>query len=271
MTKILFTGLLGAGLFFSVPAEAQLLGTTARQLPKGSLKLLTYYESVEDQAILFKPRPLNGACATINGVAFSCTQNGEVEAEGSGRMLMTKLVYQPWDSFQYYASVGFGDYDFKYNASGVPQDVTGDTIGNAFYAGLKWTVIPDTVVTPAIAVDASVGRRRHYFNRRYPGLAGQNSNITQRLDLVESQIAVQASHLFDVKGVKLEPYGGLQWQHVWADLKDLTSGDHAAGAKSVVRPMMGLRAPIFEKEALFAEASFVGGTRFATGLEVRFK
>lgn len=263
------------GLFFFVLARvagAESLGTSARQLPPGSLRWLTYYQAVEDQALKFSVQG-NGVCTAAGGIIFSCGQGANADSLGSGRAAMAKLVYQPWESFQYYASVGVADYDVKVPSATVSNLLTGDNPGHRETAGVKWVFYPDTIVTPALAIDASLTHARHYFNRRaQSGSPGLVDSVTQRLDLLESQVAVETSHLFVLpQNVKLEPYGGVKWGYVWADLKDLTTGGHAAGGKNSVRPFFGLRVPIFEHEQLFAEAAFIDGTYYATGLEIRFK
>ena len=40
-------------LAIAVPSSAQILGTTARQMPKGSLTLLTYYQGTQGQNLNF--------------------------------------------------------------------------------------------------------------------------------------------------------------------------------------------------------------------------
>lgn len=261
----------------SAPAGAEVLGTSARQLPAGTWKWLVYYQGTEDQALNFSVRGGgNGNCTAAppsGAVGFPCNQAVKAEVVGSGRSAVLKTIIQPWESLQYYASVGVGDYDIRIPSNTLTNLVTGDTPGYAFTAGLRWVVVPDTLVTPAVALDAGVTKSRYYFNRRFPGgTPGANNNISQRLDLLESQVAVMASHLFTITdALKLEPYGGVKWSHTWADLKDLTDGGHAAGGKNSARPFLGLRVPVFEREGLFAEASFVDGTQFGAGLEIRFK
>lgn len=249
-----------------------MLGATARQLPAGSLKLLTYYQATEDQTLNFSVQG-GGNCSTPAGVPFNCGQASSIDTLGSGRAALTKLVYQPWESFQYYATLGVGDYDLKVPSATITNDLTGDKPGYTFGVGLKYVFYPDTIVTPGLAIDASFTRSRYDFSRRFPGGSALiNNNISERLDLYESQIAVLASHLFTLAQIyKFEPYGGIKWDYAWADLKDLTDGTHSGGGKKSIRPFIGLRVPVFEHEGFFAEASFVDGTQYATGLEIRFK
>lgn len=254
------------------PASAQLLASSARQSTSGSLKLSAYYQGAKDQSLVFS---VNGAgtCSAPGGATFSCGQNGDVEAEGSGGAGIIKLTWQPWERFQYYAHFGVGDYSVRVPSATITNLLTGDKRGQLYGVGVKASVVPDTIVTPAIAIDASVTRSTYDLNRRFPGgTPGQNNNISQRLELMTYQVAVESSHLFSLEDkFKLEPYGGMKWTRVQADLKDLVDGSHAGGKKDVVSPFLGLRIPLGENEALFAEGSFLGGTHYGAGLELRFK
>lgn len=265
---------MGASLFLAEAAGAQVLGTSARQLPKGSLKILAYYQGTQAQELTFSVRGTGGCAAAppSGSVSFGCDQAGDVDAEASGGMGVVKAIYQPWESLQYYASVGIGDYSLRVPSSTITNTLTGDNPGASFTFGAKAVIYPDTIVTPAIALDASITNSYYTFNRRFPGgTPGQSNMINQRLNLWQYQFAVESSHLFSFeKSWKVEPYGGVKWIRIQSDLLDLQSGSHAGGQTDVVSPFLGVRLPAYEHEAFFAEASFVGGFQYGAGLEVRF-
>ena len=255
------------------PAGAQLLASTARQDSGGSLKFLAYYEGVQNQTVNFTVND-SGTCTTPNGVSFSCGQSGVVAAKGDGGAGMMKLVWQPWERFQYYATYGVGGYSMSVPSATVKNVLTGDSVGQIFGAGLKASVVPDTIVTPAISIEAGVTESIYKFNRRFPGAVpgGADNDIDQRLTLMTGQISVETSHLFTVdESWKLEPYGGVKWMRVQADLKDLGDGSRAGGQTDTVTPFLGLRVPVDGHQAFFAEASFLGGYHYGGGLELRFK
>jgi hypothetical protein len=259
-------------------AGAQLLATTARQSSSGSLKFLAYYQGVQNQTLNFSIND-SGACATQNALSFSCGSAGNIEGKGSGGAGILKVVYQPWERFQYYALFGVGDYSMSVPSTTVTNVYTGDNSGRIYGAGLKASVVPDTLFaadgfpTPAIALDASVTQSTYKFNRlNQTGPTGVSSSIQGRLALTTYQFAVEASHLFSVdEHFKMEPYGGVKWTRVQADLKDLGNGSHAGGMQDTVTPFLGLRVPVEEHEAFFAEASFIDGYHYGAGLELRFK
>ncbi|MBI5881733.1 MAG: autotransporter outer membrane beta-barrel domain-containing protein [Elusimicrobia bacterium] len=251
------------------------------------MKILGFYQGVSGQDLKFS---LNDAGTCVvgptnpNNVSFPCGQGGDIDVEGNGAYGTVKVVYQPWETMQYYAAVGVGEYALKVPSTTVTNRLNGDTPGVSYTLGAKAVIFPDSVGMPALAVDASASWARQDLNRQSPGgTPNVSGNIDQRLDLLTYQVSVEASHLFTVVekdkldlvalkgGVRFEPYGGVRWSRTVADLKDLVDGGHAGGSQDVVTPFLGLRVPLFEHEAVFAESSFVGGFHHAFGLEVRFE
>ena len=248
-----------------------MLATTARQSSSGSLKFLAYYQGVQNQTLNFNTND-SGTCTAPGGATFACGQGGTVAAKGTGGAGMMKIVWQPWERFQYYAMYGVGDYSMSVPSTTVTNILTGDAHGQIYGAGIKASIVPDTLVTPAIALDLSIAQSLYNFNRRFPGGTPGISDISQRLTLMTYQFAVETSHLFVLDAQwKLEPYGGVKWVRVQTDLKDLGDGSHAGGQTDTVTPFLGLRVPVEEHEAFFAEASFVDGYHYGGGLELRFK
>jgi hypothetical protein len=253
-------------------AEAQILATTARQASSGSLKILAYYQGVQDQTLKFSVND-SGSCSTSGSgaVTFPCGQATDVEAKGSGGAAMLKLVWQPWERFEYYAMYGVGDYSLRVPSTTVVNSLTGDSRGQIYGAGFKASIVPDTIVTPAVALDFNLARSVYDFNRVYPG-GPTGGSITQRLELMTYQVSVETSHLFAIDNSwKVEPYGGVKWTRVQTDLKDLVDGSHAGGQQDTVTPFVGVRVPVEDHEAFFAEASFIDGYHYGAGLELRFK
>ena len=228
-------------------AGAQVLATTARQASSGSLKILGYYQGVQNQTLNFNTND-SGTCSANGapGVTFACGQGGTTAAKGTGGAGMMKIVWQPWERLQYYAMYGVGSYSLSVPSTTVTNVLTGDAVGQIYGAGLKASIVPDTIVaadgfpTPAIALDLSMAQSLYNFNRRFPGgTPGASSSISQRLTLMTYQFAVEASHLFNVdEQFKLEPYGGIKWTRVQSDLKDLGDGSHAGGQTDTVTPFL---------------------------------
>lgn len=258
---------------------------TARQLPPGSLKLLVYYQGTQGQDLDFSVNN-PGVCSGPNGITFACGQSGDIDATGSGGMAVMKLVYQPWENLQYYVAFGVGDYSLNVPSVTVVNTLSGDSPGIMGMAGLRSTIVPDTQFTPAVAADISVSESRYDFDQISQN-TGTPASISQRLLLMQFQVAIEISHLFTIvepqkdvekehevlvpQGFKIEPYFGLKWTRIQSDLKDFQTGNHAGGQEDTASPFIGLRLPVYDHESLFAEADFVHGYQYAGGLEIRFK
>lgn len=244
-------------VFVASAGHAQILATSARQASSGSLKFLAYYQGVQDQT-----------------VRFSADRSGDVDAQGSGGAAAVKIAWQPWERFQYYGTLSGGDYALRVPSTTVTNLLSGDARGLSCGAGIKASIVPETIVTPAVALDFGVTRSLYNFNRRFPGGAlGIDGNISQRLELMTYQLAVESSRLFAFQDrmFGMEPYGGVKWTRVQSDLKDLVDGSHSGGQKDAMLAFLGLRLSVGDHEAFFAEASFLDGCHYGAGLELRFK
>lgn len=253
-------------------AGAQALGESARQLAPGSLKFTLYYQGTRSQDLNFS---LNsggtcGAGGTFNP-GFPCASSGNVPASLEGGAVLLRATYQPWDSLQYHASVGVGEAVVRVASAAVSNVLTSDRPGALCAVGVKAVLLPDTIVSPAVALDAGVSWQRHAFNELRPAAGAGQGQVRQRLDLYQYQVAMQTSHRFGFSNLRwsVEPYGGVKWLRAHAYLKDLQGGGRIGGMKDTVTPFVGLILPIYEHEALFSEASFVGGVQYAVGLQIR--
>lgn len=284
--------LLSVGVVFAVvgAASGQLLATSARQLSEGSLRLETFYQGTQDRTIRFDVgNPGAGTCTAQGGLQFGCATSSRVDAKGSGGMGVVKLTYQPWETLQYYGSVGVGDFTLNVPSATVNNHLTGDNPGIMATFGVKAVIQPDTDYTPAIALDGSISDTHYWFNREEvgPQAGGGPASINETLNLWQYQVALEVSHVFkfsdnwggpvdkqhpiSVRNFALEPYGGVKWVKTQADLHDLQNGGHTGGQIDVVSPFVGARFPLYEHETLFVEASFVEGYQYAGGMEIRFK
>lgn len=258
---------LALAFFFSGVAGAQTLATSARQLEPGTWKLIPYFQGTKGQDLKFTPS--GSGCTTIalaggKTTCLSTSTSGDIKAHASGGMGMVKLLVQPWDAVQYYVAGGLG---------GMSLDIPGGAplgtqqTGFAVIGGARAVIIPDTVVGPGVAFDASYGLQRQRF-----GELG-SSSVDESLDMRQIQLAVEASHRFDISDPKtaLEPYGGVKWLRTQSQLFDNQGGGRVGGIQDTYTPFAGLLVSVYEHESLFAEAAFVDGVQYAAGAHIRFK
>lgn len=235
-----------------------MLGTTARQEPARSWKLALFYQGTGDQDLRFDVSDTATCASQGGGVTFPCSTTGEFETEGSGDAAILKLSYQPRErGIQLYATVGAGEYRVRSGTTTIFRSRLDDRGGFLTSIGGRVVLWPDTVAGPGLAVDGSLGWQRYFGD--------------DRLDLLQLQLALQASHRFELDGGwKLEPYGGVKYLRTRASLTDVGSRSRVSGRKDTVTPFAGLNIPVFEGDSLFAEASFIDGIQVAAGYAVRF-
>lgn len=255
---------------WAVPAMAQVSGVTARQASSGSLKFLAYHQGVAEQPVDFSIAG-SANCQTAAGVPFGCGQGGTVEAEGRGAAGMLKAVYQIGDYVRPYAVIGAGSYELSVPSTTVTNTLSGSAPGLIYGGGVKLSAVPDTQFGAGVALDLGYQRAEYRLDHLSPRGAASPARADQRLTLTTWQVAVEASHQFSVESAKLEPYGGIRWLRLEADLKDLPSGTRAGGRKDTASPFLGLRVPGGDRVAGFVESSFAGGYHYGAGFEVRFK
>ncbi|MDE2291188.1 MAG: autotransporter domain-containing protein [Elusimicrobia bacterium] len=214
----------------------------------------------------------SAACTTFGtNVAFPCDTTGKIPARGSGQAAVVKATWQPFENLQYYATFGTGRYSLQVASVSATTSLTGDLPGWIGGAGVRGLLFPESVVTPALAVDASVGLERYSFNRSAGQPTAALTSVKDRLDLMRLQLALETSRTFKVdERWKVEPYGGLKWVRTQVWLKDLDTGSRAGGIHDTVTPYAGVNLPVSEHESFFGEASFVNGYEYAAGLTAKF-
>lgn len=256
---------LSAVLLFSNDALAQVLGTSARQMAKGTLETTLFYQGTAKQHLNFEVTD-GGTCSSNNTLSlpapnFTCGSTQDIEGRGTGEAMVAKFHYKPAESgFSIYATAGVGDYSVKVGSVSVFNGSLEDQAGFLASFGTKALILPDTIVSPAVGLDMSVGLQRYFGGGK-------------RFDMFQVQIALEASHRFDFDDTqfKIEPYGGVKWLRNQVYLKDLATQSRVGGRQNTITPFLGFKVPVFDKDAIFAEISMVEGVQYASGLMVRFK
>jgi hypothetical protein len=261
--------------FASAAANAQTIGTSARHMKKGEVRTLFYFQGTQDQHLKFNVGD-GGTCTPGNQVSpnpsFPCGGSTKVSGEGSGDALLMKIIFQPHETgMQYYITAGAGNYALKVDSVTVINTLTGRNPGFLFGGGIKAVIWPDTLETPAIAFDLSLMHQRYFFDELRPALTAAQGQINEKLDILTVQAAMEISKRFKIEErVSLEPYGGVKVHRSHARLTDNITGQRHGGVQTTATPFVGLNVPIYEKEALFAEASFINGIQYAAGLSLSF-
>lgn len=230
--------------------------------------VVPYFQGADNMDLNFRVQSSGPCVAGAPPFGFPCGGSGDVTGKADLNGTVLKVLVQPWDRMQYYVFGGVSNLTLSLPNGNV---LTADRFGHIAGAGVKAQLMPDTVVSPAIALDASFGWHRYRFNEVTPSATPA---IDQKLDIYQYQVAVIASHRFELgQRAAVEPYGGLRWLRSHSYLKDQRNaggGSRIGGIQDTFSPFVGLQVPVFEHETIFAEASFVNGVHYAAGLQVRF-
>ncbi len=251
-------------LLSGASSQAQTIASSARHMEQGSWRLSVYHQGAINEDLEFDVGS-SGTCSSPNApvATFACGSTGTVTAEGDSEAGIAKLTFQPYERMQYYIAGGVGNYRLKAST----LSARGDNLGTIMGGGFKALIMSESLVTPAIALDAGFSFERYILNRSNGGLA----TIDERLELFRTQIAVEGSKRFEIDdNITLEPYGGLKWLRTRAVIKDLIVGDRQSGVQNTLTPFVGLSLPLFKSEGFFVEADFVNGIHYAAGLTVGF-
>ncbi|MFH1619942.1 MAG: hypothetical protein ABIG11_08570 [bacterium] len=246
-------------------AKAELLMYTARQSSEKSLALTSFYQETVDQKFLFRVSG-PGIAQGKGGLVYASDGETDVKGEQRRGTFFVKLTGQPFENLQYYGAAGIGSSSVKIPSATVTNAFYGDNPGMTWQAGVRACIFPETELTPALSADLGFGWSRFHFNRMAQNSAG-SSGVNVRFDTLEYHLAFQAGRRFG----KWESYAGVNMVRRQAVLKDLDAGERAGGINDYVAIFAGTKLPLFSRESLVAEMSFVDGFRFGLGLEIKLR
>ena len=149
-----------------------------------------------------------------------------------------------------------------------------DNPGYIIGGGIKYTVVPYTIVSPAISLDLSATHSRYKLTNFTSGDGRTVGEISQVLTVFEIQGAVTASKkfLFDLGDHKasVDPYLGVKVLRTRTNFDDNTTSGHFSGTRTDVSPFFGIKFKPFPYQGLVIEGSVLSETSFAAGLTLGF-
>src|SRR5205814_2215689 len=128
--------------------------------------------------------------------------------------------------------------------------------------GLKYTVVPYTLVNPAFSIDLSAVHSRYKLTQFSAGdgsLVGDTGFLLTNLEL-QGALTLSKKFVFslgDNKAASVDPYFGVKVLHTRTNLDDLATGNHYSGTKTGVAPYVGVKFKPFPFEGEVVEGSFV--------------
>lgn len=272
LIKILFLS------FFLIAGKSYLysveLMTPATQMSPEKVHLETYYRKMAKQDLSI----------TVGGSGMVQVKNSRIptysttdlDAEGNGNGTMAKVTVQPFDEprIQLYFLGGMSNYELKVPSGSFSNSYKTDQNGYIFGGGLRYTLVPYTMVTPAVSLDLSATHSRYNLSRFESG-DGKIAEPTGFLMIAfEIQAAITASKkfVFDLgKGkASFDPYLGVKMIRTRINLDDLSTGAHHSGTKIGTAPFVGFRFNPHQRIGLIVEGSFLNELSASAGLTFNY-
>jgi hypothetical protein len=249
------------------------LVSPATQLGDKRLHAEVYYRHLAKQDLNIEV----GASGSIRvkNTTFTTNSSSELSSEGSGNGVMAKLTFQPFDNgVQYYALGGLSHYDLKIPSGSFSNTFGTDNPGFVIGGGIKYTMVPYTVVSPALSIDLSATHSRYNLTKFASGDGKVSGNTGELLTIFELQGALTASKkfLFDLGGSKasIDPYLGVKVIRARANLDESGTGTHFSGTRVGVAPFFGFRFKPFQYEGIVIEGSVLSEVSASIGLTFGF-
>jgi len=217
----------------------------------------------------------NSGKILVANSTITTNSSTELESEGSGDGVMAKLTYQPFESgLQYYMLGGISNYDLKVPSGTFSNSFATDNPGYVLGGGIKYTLVPYTIVTPAVSMDISATHSRYDLTKFHSGDGKTQGNTKQLLTVFEIQGALTISKKFMFNlgdnRASIDPYLGVKVMRIRTGLDDLSNGLHYSGTTTNIAPFLGFKFKPFPYEGLIIEGSFLNETSVSVGLTLGF-
>ncbi len=250
----------------------ELVGS-ATQLGKQKVHAEIYYRHMarQDLSLAFG----GSGSVNVNGSTLTSTSLTEADIEGSGEGMMGKVSVQPFDNgLRYYIVGGFGTYDLKVPSGSLSNTFSTDNPGMVIGGGIKYTLVPYTIVSPALSVDLSAVHSRYALTKFRSGDGKLTGDTGYLLTIFEIQAALTLSKKFIFKlgdgRATFDPYLGMKIIRNRVNADNLSTGSHQSGTKVGWAPFFGFKFKPFPLEGLVLEGSLFNETSASVGLTLGF-
>lgn len=234
----------------------------AAQIEQGKGSVSVYLNrSFEKLSLQVRDR----AQITVGGLSYFSTVSNDFEAKGRSNAIAARVMVNPWSGFYYWLKAGSGSYELEIPSVTVNNTLSGQDNGIILGIGARKLLIPDTIVTPAIAVDLGVNYRKYNFNALRPD-GGAKALVSNILEMADIQAAAIVSKKFNW----IEPYGALRVTRTYLSLKDAVSLGKVDGSKDDAGIVLGARVYLHPRESLVVEGQVSEGTSLTAGWNVQF-
>ncbi len=263
----LLAGLIGG------PAEALELMAPATQLGEKRVHAEVYYKHIAKQDLRLSIS--NGGTVAVNGSTITTTSSTEAEIEGSGDAVMSRITFQPFDGgLRYYVVGGMSNYNIKVPSGTFSNTFATDNPGIVVGGGVRYTLVPYTVVSPALSIDLSALHSRYNLTKFNSGdrrVSGDTGYLLTTLEL-QGALTLSKKFMFNLGDHRssFDPYLGIKVQRLRTGLDSLSTGEHHSGTFTSYSPFFGFKFKPFPYEGLVVEGSVLNELSASLGLTLGF-
>jgi hypothetical protein len=202
---------------------------------------------------------------SVGSLSYLSAVTSDYSVATTNNGVQAKVLFQPHDELVYWLAFGSTAYDIEIPSVSVKNRFASQSPGWMVGAGIRKILLPDTIVTPALAVDAGINHSETNLTVFYPG--GMSPMIAQNIFLTtEYHVALAVSKKYKY----CEPYSSVRVARTMATLRDKGFAAEVSGKKEAVSVLTGLRLRPYPNESLICEASFFGEAGFSIGWNIEF-
>ena len=211
----------------------------------------------------------------VGASTITSSSSSDLEPEGSGDGVFAKVTFQPFESgLRYYFIGGTGGYHLKVPSGTFSNTYSSDNPGFVLGGGIKYTIVPHTVVNPAFSVDLSATHSHYKLVKFHSGDGKASGDTGYLLTILELQGAftISKKFLFPLGDYRasIDPYAGVKVIRTRTDMADLGTGSHFSGTRLTMAPFFGFKFKPFPYEGLVVEGSVFNETSASIGLTLGF-
>lgn len=255
-------------------AHATELMNSATQLGEKKVHTEVYFRHLARQDLTITVG--GGGTVNVKGSTLTGSSSSDLESEGNGQGAFAKVSFQPFESgVRYYLLGGTGNYDLKIPSGSFSNSFNTDNPGFVIGGGIKYTLVPYTIVSPALSIDLSATHSHYKLTRFRAGdgkAASNDSGFLLTILELQAALTVSKKFIFNLGDYKasFDPYLGVKVIRTRAALDALSSDDHFTGTRTGLASFFGVKFKPFPYEGLVIEGSVLNEFSASVGLTLGF-
>ncbi len=202
---------------------------------------------------------------SAGGINYYSDVSAKFDVDAKSSAMSVKYMFNPHSDLYYWVKLGQGNYELEIPSDTVKNRLSSRENGLIVGAGVRKMLFPDTIVTPAIAVELNATVSDYKLDGFKPG-NGADTVVSDELSLAQLEAALIISKKYRM----LEPYGALKISHNQSSLWDNESTAKIDGSTDTVGLVAGVKIRVFQKESLVFEGGFIDENYVSAAWNIEF-